>query len=102
MIFPDEKASEDLRETEQLDARDVFAYTEVVTDQNIQDETALKALTVNAKEALSDQHLAVREGEDIKKTWAQELEDHAKIQTYKASFIISTDVTTIKEYIAPG
>lgn len=82
LIFPDEKASEDLREQEQLDAREVFSFTETATDQNIQAETALKALTVTAKEAFSDQKLAVQEGEDIKKTWAQALINTAHKYVY--------------------
>ena len=82
VIFPDEKISEDLREREQLDAREIFAYTETATDQNIQDETALKALTVNAREALSDQKMAVREAEDLKKTWAQILINAAHRYVY--------------------
>ena len=102
LILPDEKASEDLREQEQLDARDIFAYTESVTDQNIQDETALKALSVNAREALSDQHLAVREGEDTKKTWAQELENAAKRKTYELSHIGITSIDHKIQYISGG
>jgi hypothetical protein len=82
LIFPDEKASEDLREKEQLDAREVFDYTRTATYQNIQDETALRALSVTAKEALSDQKLAVKEGEDIKKTWAQALINTAHKYVY--------------------
>ena len=70
LIFPDEKTSEDLHEQEQLNAREVFNYTETATYQNILDETALRALAVNAREALSDQKLALRQSEDNKRTWA--------------------------------
>ena len=99
LIFPDEKASEDLREKEQLDARDVFTFTEGVTDQNIQDETALRAQAVVAREALSDQKLAVREGEDIKKTWAQALVNAAHKYVYlnrlESQEVVSSSVETI-------
>jgi hypothetical protein len=83
LIFPDEKASEGLHEQEQLNAREVFDYTRATTYQNIQDETELRALSVTAKEALSDQRLAVREGEDIKKTWAQALVNTAQKYVHK-------------------
>lgn len=82
LIFPDEKAAEDLHEKEQLNAREVFNYTETATYQNILDETALRVLSVNAKEALSDQKLAVREAEDNKKTWAQALINAAHKYVY--------------------
>jgi hypothetical protein len=90
LIFPDEKVSEDLRETEQLNAREVFDYTKVATYQNIQDERVLRALTVTAREALSDQKLAVREAEDIKKTWAQTLINAAHKFVYKGMVRLST------------
>ena len=83
MIFPDEKAAEDLREQEQLDARDIFTFTEGATNQNIQAETALKALAVTAKEALSDQRLATVEQRDAKETWAKLLIDAAERWTHK-------------------
>ena len=82
LIFPDEKASEDLREKEQLNAREVFDYTRTATYQNIQDETALRALSVTAKEALSDQKMALQESEDTKKTWAQALINAAHKYVY--------------------
>ena len=83
LIFPDEKAAEDLREQEQLDARDIFTFTEGATNQNIQAETALKALAVTAKEALSDQRLATVEQRDAKETWAKLLIDAAERWTHK-------------------
>ena len=83
LIFPDEKAAEDLREKEQLDARDIFSFTETKTEQNIQDETALKALAVTAREALSDQRLSVAEQRDAKETWAKLLIDAAERWTHK-------------------
>ena len=73
LIFPDETAVEDLHEQEQLDALDVFNYTKGATEQNIEDETTLQAELVTAKEALSDQELAVAEQKDTKDTWAKAL-----------------------------
>jgi hypothetical protein len=100
LIFPDEKASEDLRKTEQLDARDVFTYTEKETDQNIQDETALRSLAVNAREALSDQRLGVSEAKDIKATWAQALINSAHKQVYGHRLEIREVVSASTETIA--
>ncbi len=99
LIFPDEKTSEDLHEQEQLNAREVFNYTETATYQNILDETALRALAVNAKEALSDQRLAVTEARDIKQTWAQALVNAAHQYVYKnrleSQEVVSSSVETI-------
>ena len=99
LIFPDEKISENLREQEQLNAREVFNYTETATYQNILDETALRALAVNAKEALSDQRLAVTEARDIKQTWAQALVNAAHQYVYKnrleSQEIVASSVETI-------
>jgi hypothetical protein len=103
-ILVDEKASEDLREVEMQDLRDVFIFTEAVTGQNIQDETALRQRSVTAKEALSDQKLAVREAEDTKKTWAQVLIDDAHKYTYKGAVRISASQLkrTTEETISSG
>ena len=83
LIFPDEKTSEDLREIEQLDARDVFTFTKGATEQNIQDETALKARLVVAKDALSDQKLVVAEQKDARDTWGHLLIDAAERWVHK-------------------
>ena len=99
LIFPDEKAAEDLREKEQLDARDIFSFTEAKTEQNIQDETALRALSVTAREALSDQRLAVEEGRDSKHTWAQVMINAAHKYVNKHTETGATDVTRSIEYI---
>lgn len=90
LIFPDEKASVDLAEKEQLNAQDVFAFTQSATNQNIQDETALRQQAVVAREAISDQKLAVRQAEDIKKTWAQALVSAAHKYVYKGMVRLST------------
>ena len=91
LIFPDEKASEDLREQEQLDAREVFSYTEVATDQNIQDEAALKGRLLVARDALSDQKLAVEEQKDAKDTWGHLLIDAAERWVHKNMVRISAE-----------
>lgn len=99
LIFPDEKVSEDLREQEQLDAREVFNYTEGATEQNIEDLTVLLAQKVTAKEALSNQELAVREGKDIKDTWAKALINAAHQYVYlhrlESREVVSSSVETI-------
>jgi len=100
LIFPDEKVSEYLHEQEQLNAREVFDYTKTATYQNIQDEIALRALSVTAKEAMSDQKLAVREAEDAKKTWAEALINAAHMATYRMSTINDTTRTRSTEFIS--
>ena len=100
LIFPDEKTSEYFHEQEQLDAREVFDYTKTATYQNIQDEIALRALSVTAKEAMSDQKLAVREAEDTKKTWAEALINAAHMATYRMSTRNATARTRSTEFIS--
>lgn len=83
LIFPDEMASEDLHEKEQLNAQDVFAYTETATEQNIQEETVLKNKLLTAHEAMSDQRLTVATQRDARETWAKLLVDAAERYVYK-------------------
>lgn len=102
LIFPDEKASEDLRKQEVADAREVFTFTEGATNQNIKDEAALKDLVVNAKEALSDQHLAVAEAKDNQATWAQQLVNTAEKFVHKNKQVIETSWSEQIRYIEGG
>lgn len=99
LIFPDEKASEDLREQEQLDAREVFTFTENATEQNLAAERALKALLVSAKESLSDKKMDVRIDEDILKTWAAELVNTAYEYVHRHGRRGVTHFDTQYEYI---
>ena len=102
LIFPDEKASEDLRTQEAADAREVFTFTETATEQNIADETVLKALVVTAKEALSDQNLAVAEAKDNQQTWDQILINSAQKFVHKNSVHVTTSYEEQTEYIESG
>ena len=96
LILTDEKYSEDLREQEQLDARDVFTYTETATEQNIEDETTLREKEVTAKKGLADQKLTNREEEDTEKTWAQALINTAHKWVFNNMVRVSTSKLTRK------
>ena len=99
LLFPEEKVSEDLRETEQLNAREVFNYAQSVTYQNILAEIALRALAVNARMALSNTKKDVREQEDSLKTWAEDLLNEAQKWVHKHSQRGTTEYHTQYEYI---
>ena len=76
--FPDEKASEDLREQETLNAQEVLGYQENKTAINIDDETVLKQTAVVAQEGLADARLSMKIQTDDKSTWAKILMNAAK------------------------
>ena len=99
LLFPEEKVSEDLRETEQLNAREVFNYAQSATYQNILAEIALRALAVNARTALMDTKKDTRQEEDIMKTWAEELVNDAQKWVHKHSQRGTTEYYTQYEYI---
>ena len=84
-IFPDEKASEDLREQETLNAQDVLDYQVVQTAENIDQETALKQTAVVAQENLLEANFQKRYKHDDKETWAKQLIDQAKRGVYSSS-----------------
>ena len=110
--FPDEKATEDLREQESLNAQEVLGYQEAKTAQNIDDETVLKQTVVVAQEGLADERLLMKTQTDDKSTWAKILMNAAKkyvflhaqhTRTERSSATLqSADTTTIQEFIAPG
>ena len=104
LIFPDEKASEDLREQEQLDARSVFTYTENATDQNINDEIVLRGQVLAAKDALSDQKLVMEEQRDIRNTELYLLAGLAERYVHKNMVRLQAhqSKTTLDETISSG
>ncbi len=102
LILKDEEASEDLRETEMVDAREVLTYTKDQTAQNIQDETTLKQRVVAIREALSDQRRSTTEQKDTKQTWAEKLLNDAKAATYMRQARTSISAQRITETISKG
>ena len=102
LIFPDEKAAEDLRTKEAQDAREVLTFTEGATEKNIIAESGLKALAVDARVALSDQKLATAEAKDNQQTWAQQLINTAQKFVHKNTQHVTTSWETDIEYIESG
>ena len=112
MIFPDERASEDLREQESLNAQEILGYQEAKTATNIDDETVLKQTVVVAQEGLADERLLMKIQTDDKSTWAKLMLNAAKQYVFlnakhtniekHSTTSERTDTETITEFIAPG
>jgi len=88
-----EKAQEDLRETETVNAREVQDYTKTQTEANIEAETALRQAQVTARNALADARMSSETQRDAKRTWAEALINVAQRYTYLHSIHTSTDTS---------
>ena len=111
-IFPDEKATEDLREQETLNAQEILGYQKTKTATNIDDETVLKQTMVVAQEGLADARHSMKIQTDDKSTWAKLMMNAAKQYVFLHSQHTNTErhsttsesshTETITEFIAPG
>jgi hypothetical protein len=83
LLLADQKATTDLEEKKELNARDVFTFTESQTEQNLIDEAILKQRVVVARELLMDTGLFNKLQEDSKRTWAELLVGVAERYVHK-------------------
>ena len=81
------------------DIEDIKKKILVILDSNILAEIALRALAVNARIALSDTKRDIREDQDVKNTWADELVNKAQKYVHKHSQRGITDYFTQYEFI---
>ena len=100
LFLKDEKAAADLTEQAELNAREVFTYTETQTDQNIIDETALRLKSVVSREMMGDAKLTYSEQTDTKKTFAELLVNAAERYVHKNIGRQTTSKHRTTEYIS--
>jgi hypothetical protein len=102
LLLAVEQAEQDLKNLEADYARLNLTYEVGQTEINIQEEVALKARMVAARERLSDARKAQSIERDMKQTWAQELLNTAHKFTYKHRKSEETRLTTSRERIKQG